>query len=182
MDILIILLIACGLAVDSFAVSVSAGIAKRKIMQKFAIKIALLFGFAQFLMPVLGWWLGQSVEIYITMFDHWIAAFLLFYVGGKMIISASEHEKRQSFGNKDLIILSIATSIDAFAVGISFGLLNVEILIPAIIIGTVTFMLSYAGVAIGKSMKHINTKYIIIAGGLVLFAIGIKILVEHLLL
>lgn len=184
MSFLSILMIAVGLAMDAFAVSVTIGINTTKENKlKLALKAALLFGGFQGLMPLIGWAVGRNFTQYIEMIDHWIAFILLFIIGGKMIyesIKGEEDDEIKTYSNKTLLLLAIATSIDALAVGISFAFLNVNILYSIVIIGIVTFVLSFIAVNIGKRLGDIFKNKAEIFGGAVLILIGFKILVEHL--
>jgi putative Mn2+ efflux pump MntP len=184
MDILTVFFIAVGLAMDAFAVSIASGITMEKLRIRYAVKIALFFGAFQAIMPIIGFMAGLSIREFISQFDHWIAFGLLAFIGSKMIYESLFWDgDKQKMDPNDiglLLILSVATSIDALAVGISLSLLKVDIFLPAFIIGIVTFILSYLGVFIGRSVGHLFEKKIEILGGLVLIAIGIKILVEHL--
>ena len=183
MDIISITLIALGLAMDAFAVSITGGIAIRHLRIRSALKIAFFFGAFQAFMPVLGWLAGLSLRELISDIDHWIAFGLLCFIGCKMIyeslkIKGSEEEK--DFLNiYILLVLSVATSIDALAVGLSFAFLKISIAAPVIIIGTVTFLLSFTGVFIGDKIGHLFKNKFEIIGGIILIGIGIKILVEH---
>jgi len=185
MDIFSILLIAVGLAMDAFAVSISCGIRRRKFTYLYSLKIAFSFGIFQAVMPILGFFAGTSLNRLISSFDHWIAFALLSAIGIKMILESFEKEKTCPSENdisfRSLMLLSTATSIDALAVGISFALLNINILFPAIIIGIVAFTLSFAGVYIGdRAGVKLKTGSEFI-GGLILIGIGLKILLEHIL-
>ncbi|MEK7086104.1 MAG: manganese efflux pump MntP family protein [Patescibacteria group bacterium] len=179
-----IILIALGLSIDSFAVSISCGL-KAKIL-KFSniIKTALIFGIFQGGMAITGWTVGSSFKKIITGMDHWIAFILLAIIGIKMIYESqnrrTEEEKQNLFSASALVILGIATSIDALAVGIGFAFLEVPIVNATLIIGTSTILLSSVGLIIGNKIGHLFEKGIQILGGMVLIGIGIKILVEHL--
>jgi len=135
-------------------------------------------------MPVIGWLAGLSVREFISAVDHWVAFALLFMVGGKMIYEATfmekDDDKKDPLNISVLLILSIATSIDALAVGFTLSFINVEIVTPAIIIGIITFVFSFAGVYIGDRFGHFMEKKIEVLGGVVLIGIGVKILLEHL--
>ena len=182
MDILIILLIALGLSIDSFAVSVANGLSIKNISLIDKFKIASSLSIFQALMPLIGWYAGIGISEYIKTFDHWIAFVLLVFIGFKMIyesFSKNELTENNTIKTSTLIAQSIATSIDAFAVGISFALLNIEIMIPVIIIGIVTFFASIIGLQLGKYIGIRFGKYIEVFGGLVLIGIGVKILIEH---
>ncbi len=178
-----ILVIAIALSMDAFSVSIATGAAYKKTGNRIALKMAFFFGFFQAFMPVIGWLLGLTFRKYIESFDHWVAFALLALVGGKMIYEAiftKEDQKNNGVMTLTLLlILSIATSIDALAVGITFSLMDQSIAEAVIIIGLVTFAFSYIGVFIGEKLGHFFENKIEIAGGLVLIAIGIKILIEH---
>ena len=184
MDIISIVIIAIGLAMDAFAVSITSGITIKRLHINHALKIALFFGLFQAIMPIVGWLAGLSLRDYISAVDHWIAFGLLSSIGCKMIyesITVQSSEKEiDPLNVYVLLVLSVATSIDALAVGVSFAFLKVAIVTPVIIIGTVTFLLSYLGVYIGDRIGHFFENKIEIAGGLLLIGIGIKILVEGL--
>ncbi len=179
-----LLLIAVGLAMDAFAVSITTGFTEKKLKKRGIFKIAIFFGLFQGMMPLLGWSLGIKFIEYLSKYDHWIAFGLLSIIGGKMVYEGFQIEKceldKKCMSNKKLIVLSIATSIDAFAVGLTFSVLKVSIIYPAIIIGVVTFVLSLIGVYIGKKMGGLIEKKMEIIGGIILIAIGLKILIEHL--
>lgn len=182
MTIMELLLIAVGLSMDAFAVSVCKGLSVRKLSVRHALLTGLYFGGFQFLMPVLGWLLGYRFESLIVSIDHWIAFALLAVIGGNMVReSFSDAEKLDDdFGFRTMLLLAIATSIDALAVGVTFAFLTVRILPAAGLIGVVTFLLSGAGVYIGHVF---GAKYKAGAervGGIILIFIGLKILLEHL--
>lgn len=191
MTILIIsaVLMGIGLAMDAFAVSVTNGITQRKSTLKHAIMTAAAFGIAQGIMPLIGWALGSSFAGYIRAIDHWIAFILLGAIGSNMIIEAvkegcecegSSHE----FNFRLLFFSAIATSIDALVVGISFPLSGIDSIFESIItcgiITLITFTFCVAGFYIGRYFGNICKKWSQIAGGLILLALGIKILIEHL--
>jgi putative Mn2+ efflux pump MntP len=179
------MLIALGLAADAFAVSVSNGLAIKKMHLHHAMLIAVFFGGFQALMPFIGWLLGGIALNHIQAYDHWIAFTLLAFIGGKMIHDAIRNKDEEEEEAKDplniyiLFIAAIATSIDAFAVGITFSILHETIITPVIIIGTVTFITSFAGTYIGNHIGHLMENKLEIFGGLILIGIGIKILLEH---
>jgi putative Mn2+ efflux pump MntP len=181
-----LILLAVALAMDAFAVAVCKGLSMRKINHKYALIIGLFFGFFQAMMPTLGWFLGKKFEMYITNFDHWIAFILLAFIGGKMIYECLTEEDSECsccesiLDIKELTVLSIATSIDALAAGITFACLNVNIKTSASLIGIITFALSYIGVAVGNKFGSKYKKKAELSGGIVLILIGIKILLEHL--
>lgn len=184
-----ILLTAFALSMDAFAVSVTKGITLKNINKIISIKIALFFGLFQGVMPFIGWFAGIRFESYITSVDHWIAFFLLTFIGLKMIFDAKEDNKQVTsdnsninnctLNNKELIILSIATSIDALAIGISFAFLNIDILPVCLSIGIITFLMCFIGVSIGKKIGSVFKNYAQIAGGIILILIGLNILNEH---
>ncbi len=185
MDIITILFIAFGLAMDSFAVSIANGFSIKRLKINHALRIAFFFGLFQAFMPVIGWYLGLGFIDLISEIDHWIAFGLLSIIGVKMILESRELKKEEKEGKPlgiyALLLLSVATSIDAFAIGFSLSVLKVSIMTPAIIIGVVTFLLSFAGVFIGNRFGHFLESKIEVAGGIILILIGLKILVEHLL-
>lgn len=184
MSIISILMIGLGLAMDALAVSITIGInSNKKSKIKMAFKAALFFGSFQAIMPFIGWAVGRNFTKYIEMMDHWIAFILLAIIGGKMICEAlkgEESEEEKTYSNKTLLILAIATSIDALAVGISFAFLNVNILLAILIIGVVTFVLSFIAVYVGEKLGEMFKSRAEIFGGVVLILIGLKILIEHL--
>ena len=178
-----ILLIAVGLAMDSLAVSVSGGIVMRPFRLGQSLRLALTMGVFQGGMTLLGWALGVGFSSYITAYDHWIAFVLLAFLGGKMIYESfggGEERTISSFSLRTLVTLGVATSIDALAVGVGMAFLKTGIGIPALIIGAVTFALSLAGVYGGYHFGRIRGVNVELVGGLILIAIGVKILVEHL--
>ncbi|MCC6544450.1 MAG: manganese efflux pump [Nitrospirae bacterium] len=183
MDIFTILIIAIGLAMDAFAVSIASGIAMKTLHVQRALTIGLFFGTFQAFMPVLGWFAGLRLRDMISSIDHWIAFLLLSAIGAKMIYEARKIEETEkevaAFSIYILFVLSIATSIDALAVGLGFAFLDISIVTPVIVIGLVTFALSCIGVLIGGKFGHLFEKKIEIAGGIILIAIGTKILLEH---
>lgn len=185
MGVVEIFLIGVGLAMDAFAVSVCKGLSMKKIDWKKAIIIGLYFGIFQALMPLVGYFLGSAFESIVTQVDHWIAFILLAIIGINMIREACNKECDNKNNNdnvdfKTMIVLAIATSIDALAVGISFAFLSVNIWLAIAIIGIVTFVLSLAGVKIGNSFGDRYEKKAEFTGGLILILMGIKILIEHL--
>ena len=180
-------LLAVGLSMDAFAVSVCKGLAMKKVNKKQAAIIGLYFGGFQGLMPLIGWFLGVRFQKYITSFDHWIAFALLVFIGGKMILEAIRDtevqeikEKDPPLKHKEMFVLAIATSIDALAVGITFAFLDTPIVEAVVIIGCTTFFLSILGVVVGNFFGTRYKKKAEIAGGIILVLIGFKILLEHL--
>lgn len=184
MDFLAVLLIAIGLAMDAFAVSIARGIALKKLRVHHALIIAAFFGLFQALMPVLGWLAGLGLKDFISEIDHWIAFGLLSLIGINMILESRRLEKAEEpikgLSLQVLFVLAVATSIDALAVGLSFAFLKISIATPALIIGAITFGLSFSGVYIGNRIGHLLESKIEVIGGLILIGIGIKILLEHL--
>ena len=183
MGIISILLIAVGLAMDSLAVSISGGIVMRPFCMRQSLRLALTMGIFQGGMTLLGWLMGVSFSSYITAFDHWIACILLGFLGGKMIYESFGEEETtiSSFSTKTLLTLGVATSIDALAVGVSMAFLKTSIYFPAFIIGFVTFALSLIGVISGYRFGKIKGINVELFGGIILIAIGVKILIEHLM-
>lgn len=183
MNFVAIFFIGVGLAMDAFTVSISCGINQKKLELMHATRIALFFGVAQAVMPVLGWLIGLKIQHWISAFDHWIAFALLGFIGGKMLWEARDHCicKTDYLNIRVLFTLALATSIDAFAVGLSFAVLGETIVTPAIIIGVITFMMSLGGVYLGDRIGCLLGKKMEIAGGLILIGIGAKILIEHLI-
>ena len=180
-----ILLISVGLAMDAFAVSICKGLSMKSMNWKKAIIIGIWFGLFQALMPVIGFFLGNTFESFITSIDHWIAFILLGIIGGKMIKEAFEGDSDSNNDDtsfKAMLILAIATSIDALAVGIAYvcayGSKNAAITFLAI--GIITFILSVCGVKIGNKFGDKFEKKAELAGGAILILLGIKILLEHL--
>ena len=185
MNFITIIVIAVGLAMDAFAVSIATGATYRKPGRNHAFKMALAFGSFQAIMPVVGWLAGLTLREFIRDYDHWVAFILLAFIGGKMIYESFKIKRVQqqtdTLSTAMLLALALATSIDALAVGITFSfLLAGSLVIAVIIIGAITFVLSYAGFYIGKSFGHFFETGIEALGGLILLAIGTKILLEQL--
>jgi putative Mn2+ efflux pump MntP len=185
MSFLEILLVSFGVAMDAFAVSVSAGVVVKKINFRQALLLGVFFGGFQVLMPLIGWCGGNACKQFIELFDHWAAFFLLALVGGKMIYEAckpkeADDETADPFNLKILFVMALATSIDALAVGVSFSFVNVPLLLSVSMMGLVTFIASVAGVYIGGIFGHLFERKFEFAGGLVIILIGVKILLEHL--
>ena len=185
--LLTLLFIGVGLAMDAFAVSVCKGLSMRKVNKKQCFVIALFFGGFQAIMPLLGWLLGMQFESYITQIDHWIAFVLLVFIGGKMIKEALQKEEVVEVKEmdppldlKEMLLLAIATSIDALAVGITFAFLQVPIGEAITIIGLETFVISIVGVYVGNFFGNRYKKKAELVGGIILVLIGVKILLEHL--
>ena len=178
MDLIFIFLIAVGLAMDAFSVSITKGLVMKSTV-KHALIIALFFGVFQALMPVGGWISGIQLETFVSTAAPWIAFILLSIIGIKMIyegIFSKEDDDGDNFSLKEIFVLAIATSIDAFLVGITFAFLKTPIVEPIVIIGVVTFILSFIGFYIGKRIGYLFEHKIEILGGLILILIGLKIL------
>ncbi len=185
MNLLSIFFIAIGLAMDAFAVSIASGVSIKNLRIRHILAIAFAFGFFQGFMPIVGWLAGMGFREMIASVDHWVAFGLLLLIGLKMIYEsfAIEQEVKAcdtALNASRLLLLSIATSIDALAVGLTFSCVGVEIVTPALIISLVTFLLSTAGVIIGDKIGHLFEGKIELVGGIILIAIGTKILFEHL--
>ncbi|HOO73814.1 MAG TPA: manganese efflux pump MntP family protein [Tepiditoga sp.] len=175
-------IIPAALAMDAFAVSIGIGIYLISVTKKQILNVSFHFGFFQFIMPIIGYFLAKSFSRYIQNFDHWIAFVLLVYIGINMIIESKDDccKKTDPTKEKNLIILSIATSIDAMAIGIAFAALGKNIFIPAVSTGIITFIMSFIGVYGGCFLGKKFGKLMEIFGGIVLIIIGSKILIEHL--
>jgi manganese efflux pump family protein len=185
MDLLILVLIGIGLSMDCFAVSLAVGSTTKSRLPRVALIIALCFGGFQAGMTVLGWLAGISVIGFLSAYDHWIAFILLLVVGGKMMWEGVQGEEEEAqtdiFRFIPLVMLSLATSIDALAVGVSFGVLRTAVLMPALIIGIVCCAISFAGVVLGEKLEDLLGNRMEIAGGLILILMGVRILAEHLI-
>lgn len=182
MNILEIFIIAVGLSMDAFAVSICKGLSVQKLKPKHMLLVGVYFGGFQALMPLLGYLLGKQFEWLITSVDHWIAFGLLVLIGANMIKESFDKsdEVNDSFSVKSMLLLAVATSIDALAVGVTFAFLDVQI-VPAIaIIGTTTFVLSVIGIKVGNVFGAKFKSKAELSGGIVLVLMGIKILLEHL--
>jgi len=185
MNLLTIIVIAVGLAMDAFAASIATGATYKERRPTHAFKLAFAFGSFQAIMPVAGWLAGLTLRDSIRDYDHWIAFTLLALVGGKMIYESFKikqaQEQTDTLSAAVILVLALATSIDALAVGVTFSfLLPGSLAVAVIIIGLITFVLSYAGFCIGTSFGHFFETGIEAIGGLILIAIGAKILLEHL--
>ena len=178
-----LLLLALGLSMDSFAASVSGGVAMKRFSMARALKIALTLAAFQAAMPVIGWIAGEHFKSLIESLDHWIAFVLLAFIGFNMIREARSDEENESndrFDFKTMLPLAVATSIDALAVGVTFAFLRVNIVPAVSFIGCITFLLSAIGLKAGNIIGAKNRSRAEFAGGLVLILMGIKILLEHL--
>lgn len=185
MSVFSIILIAIGLSMDAFAVSVCKGLKMRKIDYGKTLLIGLFFGGFQALMPVIGWLIGIKFQKHIESFDHWIAFLLLAFIGAKMIyesLKGDDDDTSDSLQLSELFILAIATSIDALAVGIAFAMLNdgINIFFSVAVIGLITFILSVIGVAVGNKFGSVYKNKAELTGGIILVLLGLKILLEHL--
>ena len=183
MGIIEIILVSISLAMDAFAVSICKGLSMKSMNWKKALIIGLYFGIFQALMPVIGYFLGSSFSSLITNVDHWLVFALLLYIGGNMIkesFSKEESDSDDSVEFKTMLILAIATSIDALAVGITFAFLKVNLLLAFSLIGIITFALCIIGVKVGNRFGSKYESKAEFAGGWILILIGVKILLEHL--
>jgi putative Mn2+ efflux pump MntP len=193
MDIISLLAISVALSMDAFSVSICKGLATKKFSLKTALLCGLWFGGFQALMPIIGYFLGAQFEHLITSFDHWIALGLLLVIGVNMIREALSEEESADDGQqptaecscsntgfKTMLMMAIATSIDALAVGVSFAFLSVDLWKSVTVIGITTFLFSFAGVRIGNIFGSRYSKAAEITGGVILILLGCKILVEHL--
>lgn len=184
MGIIELVVLSIGLAMDAFAVSICKGLSMPRMKWKNAIIIGLYFGYFQALMPALGYLLGVNFQDRISNIDHWVAFILLAVIGINMIkeaISKDNDVHNDSIKFKDMIVLAIATSIDALAIGITFAFLNVNLILAISLIGVITFIISVLGVKIGNIFGDKYEKKAEFAGGIILILLGIKILLEHLL-
>ena len=183
MGIIELVILSIGLAMDAFTVAVCKGLSMAKMKWKNAVIIGLYFGFFQGFMPVIGYLLGVNFQDKISSIDHWIAFILLGIIGINMLkeaLSKDCEKQNDSIKFKDMIVLAIATSIDALAIGITFAFLNVNIVLAVSLIGVITFAISVVGVKIGNIFGDKYEKKAEFAGGLILILLGVKILLEHL--
>ena len=183
MTFLELLLIAIGLSMDAFSVSICKGLTTKRFSWRMALVCGLWFGLFQALMPIIGYFLGAQFQEMIEAYDHWVAFGLLFLIGANMIREAiwgKEEQQDGSLGFKTMLLLAIATSIDALAVGVSFACIQVELWSSVLIIGITTFLFSVLGVKIGNVFGSRYEKSAGIVGGIILILIGLKILLEHL--
>jgi putative Mn2+ efflux pump MntP len=180
---LTLLLVALGVSADAFAVAVGQGLQLRRLELRTAAAIALSFGAFQGVMPLIGWALGRQLERWITAYDHWVAFALLVGVGLKMLheaVTARDDEPARALSPGRLLVLSVATSIDALAVGVGFAFLPVDIVPAALVIGATTTVLSFAGVVLGSRAGARWRGPAEVAGGVVLVLIGFRVLLDHL--
>jgi putative Mn2+ efflux pump MntP len=184
MDAITLIGLALALAMDAFAVALGTGAILSRLTGRHLFRLGFHFGLFQALMPVIGWLAGQTIMQWVEAWDHWIAFSLLAIIGGRMIHEAFSDEeksdKRDPTRGLSLVMLSIATSIDALAVGFSLSVIGVSIWMPSLVIGLVAGVLTIAGMLLGGRIGDRWGSRVEILGGLVLIAIGIKILIEHL--
>ncbi|MEF3280309.1 MAG: manganese efflux pump MntP family protein [Elusimicrobiota bacterium] len=188
MNLTEIFIIALSLSLDCFAVSISSGGTMKILNIKNMIKMAFFFGFFQSIMPIIGYFAGKGISVYIEKFDHWVAFTLLFIIGAKMIYESYQIDElgclkndKCPFGFQTLTLLAIATSIDALAIGITFSILNSSIVLPVIIIGIVSFIMSVIGINMGYKGKNFFENKMEKIAGIILIILGGKILLENLL-
>lgn len=184
MDVLPIVGIAIALAMDAFVVAMSVGVLVRPVTGRHLFRLGWHFGLFQFLMPVVGWTAGVSAQHHIAAYDHWVASGLLCAVGGRMVYAAIRGEQERLNGDPTrgltLVVLSVATSIDALAVGVSLAALGIAIWYPAVVIGVVAGVLTVAGLLIGARLGRLFRRGMLATGGVILWCVAAKILVEHL--
>ncbi len=187
MGVFDLFLIGVGLSMDAFAVAICKGLGMHRINYRHTLVIALFFGGFQALMPLIGYFLGSYLADLVNPIDHWIAFVLLAFIGAKMLVDAFKGDEGEDAAQaqdkldlKELLMLAVATSIDALAVGITFAFLEVNIWVAITVIGLTTFVLSLVGVAVGNRFGARYEKPSTVAGGIVLILIGLKILLEHL--
>jgi manganese efflux pump family protein len=179
--------VALALAMDAFAVAIATGLALDPMTRRHVFRLAFHFGLFQALMPIIGWLAGNAVHIYIAAFDHWVAFGLLAFVGGKMLWGALQEQRRERVAPNDptsgwsLVLLSVATSIDALAVGLSLAMIGSPIIVPAVVIGIVAGVLTTVGMLLGRHVGTMWGKRVEVIGGTILLAIGVKIVIEHVL-
>ncbi len=184
MDVFTALLIAIGLAMDAMAVSIAKGITIERNRRRSALLLASFFGGFQMLMPAIGWLVGLGFEAAIMGVDHWIAFGLLAFIGLKMTYDSTRKEaekKEENLRLHSILTLAIATSIDALMVGLSFAFINISVLEPILVIGLITFLLSITGFFFGCGLGRVFGQKVKLVGGLILIAIGFRILLEHIL-
>jgi putative Mn2+ efflux pump MntP len=185
MDLLTIIAVAFGLSFDTFAVSLSYGVIQNRILFRQAVRIAFILALFQAGFLVIGFFLGSFIGEFIKAADHWIALSLLSFLGIKMIVEGIKRKVKEEIRDHtkplELLAAAVGTSIDAFAVGISFALLDIKIWLSGIIIGIVTFLASMTAIRIGKSAGEKLGQRAVIIGGLILISIGIKIFLEHIM-
>jgi putative Mn2+ efflux pump MntP len=175
--------LAVGLAMDAFAVSIAAGLAVGTVTPRHVFRVGFHFGLFQFMMPIIGWWLGTHIAGYISSYDHWVACGLLSFIGGKMLFEAFKPEHHRSKANPTkgwmLISLSVATSLDALAVGLSMAFLRISIWLPCLIIGLVAATFSAVGITFAGRVLGRWGRTAEVIGGIVLIAIGVRLVITH---
>ncbi len=185
MSFLSILIIAVGLGMDAFSVAIGIGAVRGRVSPGPVLRLSVSFGIFQFFMPVLGWLAGRTVVERISAYDHWVAFGLLLFVGARMIHESFAGEGRERTDREDptrgwtLLMLSVATSIDALAVGMTMALLKTPILYPSAVIGIVAFAMTMAGMLAGRQLASLFGRKVELLGGLILIGIGVQILIEH---
>ena len=183
MTLLSIILLSIALGIDAFVVAVSTGLTLDNVTGRHLFRLSFHFGLFQALMPLLGWFIGTGVQGYIAEWDHWVAFALLAVVGSKMIHEAFQPEGESKTNDPtrgfSLIALSIATSIDAFAVGLSLAVINQSIWYPALIIGVVCSIMTFSGMLLGKRCPKSTNRKVEVFGGLLLIGLGCKIVIDH---
>ncbi len=183
MNLIEILLIAISMAMDAFAVCLGAGTQQQASGARPAFRMSFHFGLFQFIMPVVGWLAGTTIERYIAEFDHWIAFGLLAFVGIRMIRTGLSKDEEKTAADPSrgwtLVLLSIAVSIDALAIGLSLGLIGVTIWYPAVVIGVVTGLISWLGLRLGNKLGARFGKRMEMVGGVILILIGVRIVAAH---
>ena len=181
-----LLALAVALAMDAFAVAIITELTLRPLTKRQVIRLALSFGLFHILMPTIGWAAGNAVHKYIAAFDHFVAFALLAFVGGKMVWGTWHGEENRKLSNDPtsgwaLVLLSVATSIDALAVGLSLAMIGSAIIVSAAIIGVVAAAFTASGMVLGRRIGSLWGKRVEVAGGLILAGIGVKIALEHML-
>ena len=174
--------ISVGLAMDAFAVSIAAGMSVSSVTPRHVFRIAFHFGLFQFMMPILGWGVGSTFSAHVVAYDHWLAFGLLSIIGGKMLLDAcSRTEKKKSDPTRGwlLVLLSVATSIDALAVGLSMAFLRISIVLPCVVIGIVAASFSAVGIIFAKRVLGRWRRAADALGGCILIAVGIRVLIAH---
>jgi manganese efflux pump family protein len=182
MSLFWVFLLAMGLSFDTFTVSVSSGIVFNQIVFRQAIRFSLIMAFFQGMMPLIGWLTGNEIHEYIAVIDHWIASGLLFMIAARMILGAFSKKAEHRFNPLKIrtqITLALATSIDALVVGFSFALININIYFAVFVIGAVTFLAAMTGLLVGKKAAGKFKTSLEILGGMILIALGLKILIMH---
>ena len=187
MNFILVLAVAVALAMDAFAVSVGVSLGPERLSKRQSLRMAFHFGFFQFMMPLIGWQATRSILLdYIEPIDHWVAFGLLLIIGTRMIsdsfrsIEKTKESRTEPTKGFNLLVLSVATSIDAFAVGMSLAALQTAVLYPAVVIGIVAFLMTLLGTRVGPLLGRLAGKRAELFGGLLLILIGVKILLDHL--